>query len=117
MAQVSTPLVTIAIPTYNRAASYLTVALRSALAQSYANLEVLVADNASTDSTPATLKGIADRRLRHIRHAVNIGANRNYTYCLSQARGEYFMLLHDDDAIDEDFIAVCMQAARDKIRP
>jgi glycosyltransferase involved in cell wall biosynthesis len=117
MAQTSLPLVTVAIPTYNRAASYLMVALRSALAQSYVNLEVLVADNASTDSTPATLKGIADRRLRHIRHAVNIGANRNYNYCLSQARGEYFMLLHDDDAIDDDFVAVCMHAARDKIRP
>jgi glycosyltransferase involved in cell wall biosynthesis len=117
MAQASTPLVTIAIPTYNRARSYLNVALTSALAQSYPNLEVVVADNASTDSTPAALQGIADRRLRYIRHTVNIGANRNYNYCLSQACGEYFVLLHDDDAIDEDFVAVCMQAAGDKIRP
>ena len=117
MAQVSTPLVTIAIPTYNRASSYLKVALTSALAQSYPNLEVVVADNASTDSTPATLRGITDRRLRYVRHTVNMGANQNYNYCLSQARGEYFVLLHDDDAIDEDFVAVCMQAAGDKIRP
>jgi glycosyltransferase involved in cell wall biosynthesis len=117
MAQTSLPLVTIAIPTYNRASSYLMLALSSALAQSYANLEVLVADNASTDGTADILQGIGDRRLRYIRQPVNIGANRNYNYCLSQARGDYFLLLHDDDAIDEDFVAACMQATRKEIRP
>lgn len=107
----STPLVTIAIPTYNRAASYLPVALRSALAQRHPRLEVLVADNASRDGTASLLRGIADERLRYFRHAVNVGANRNYNYCLEQARGDYFLLLHDDDAIDGDFIAACLHAA------
>lgn len=107
----STPLVTIAIPTYNRAASYLPVALGSALAQRYPRLEVLVADNASSDHTPSFLRGITDERLRYFRHAVNVGANRNYNYCLEKASGDYFLLLHDDDAIDDDFIAASMHAA------
>jgi len=111
------PLVTIAIPTYNRASCYLPVALRSALAQSYPRLEVLVSDNASSDDTATLIQEIADTRLRYVRHPVNIGANRNSNYCLSQARGDYFLLLHDDDAIDADFLAACMQAVRNEIRP
>jgi len=111
------PLVTIAIPTYNRASCYLPVALRSALGQSYPRLEVLVSDNASSDDTATLIQDIADTRLRYVRHPVNIGANRNSNYCLSQARGDYFLLLHDDDAIDADFLAACMQAVRNEIRP
>ena len=60
----SLPLVTIAIPTYNRAGSYLPVALGSALAQRYPRLEVLVADNASSDETASFVRGITDERLR-----------------------------------------------------
>jgi glycosyltransferase involved in cell wall biosynthesis len=58
---------------------------------------------------------LADPRLRYLRHALNIGANANYNYCLEQARGDYFLLLHDDDAIDPDFISVCLRAANDKV--
>ena len=112
----SLPLVTIAIPTYNRAGSYLPVALGSALAQRYPRLEVLVADNASSDDTPSFLRGITDERLRYWRHAVNVGANRNYNDCLDRARGDYFLLLHDDDAIDDDFVAACMNAAEHRVR-
>jgi glycosyltransferase involved in cell wall biosynthesis len=111
MREETLPLVTIAIPTYNRAGSYLPVALRSALAQDYPRLEVLVADNASTDETASLVQRISDKRLRYLRHPVNIGANRNYNYCLNEARGDYFLLLHDDDAIDDDFVAACMAAA------
>jgi len=111
MREETLPLVTIAIPTYNRAGSYLPVALGSALAQKYPRLEVLVADNASNDETASLLQSITDKRLRYLRHPVNIGANRNYNYCLNEARGDYFLLLHDDDAIDDDFVAACMAAA------
>ena len=105
------PLVTIAIPTHNRAGSYLPAALGSALAQSYPRLEVLVADNASTDGTAALMRAVTDARLRYLRHPVNVGAHANYHSCLSQARGDYFLLLHDDDMIDHDLVSSCMEAA------
>lgn len=105
------PLVTIAIPTYNRAGSYLSETLASALAQDYAPLEILVSDNASTDGTEELVRRSMDRRLRYVRHGVNIGSTANYNFCLASARGDYFLLLHDDDAIDRDFVAVCMAAA------
>jgi glycosyltransferase involved in cell wall biosynthesis len=104
------PLVTIAIPTYNRADSYLSGAIHAALGQSYANLEVLVADNCSTDDTPRLVEGIADPRLKYFRQGKNIGARNNMNFLLAKTTGEYFQLYADDDRIDSDFVEVCMAA-------
>jgi glycosyltransferase involved in cell wall biosynthesis len=104
------PLVTIAIPTYNRAAVNLRTAVDAALAQTYRNLEVLVADNASIDSTSELMGSISDPRLRYIRHAENIGANANFNFLLNEAAGSWFLLLHDDDLIDRDFVESCLAA-------
>lgn len=105
------PLVTIAIPTYNRAVSYLPQALQSALSQTYSNLDIVVADNCSSDNTEAIVRNLADSRVRYFRQPVNIGAHANFKFCLEQARGVYFLLLQDDNLIDEDFIDACMRAA------
>ena len=105
------PLVTIAIPTYNRADGYLREALASAMNQTYQNIEIIVSDNCSTDNTERFVKGISDPRLRYFRHNKNIGANNNFNYCLEQANGDYFLLLQDDDMIDNDFVEVCMTDA------
>jgi glycosyltransferase involved in cell wall biosynthesis len=102
------PLVTIGISTYNRAEGYLRQALRSAVGQTYPNLEIIVSDNCSTDDTGAVVAGFADARIRYFRQSANIGANNNFNFCLSQARGSYFLLLHDDDLIDQDFVEACI---------
>lgn len=112
----SLPLVSIGVPTYNRAASFLRPALESALAQRYPALEILVGDNASADDTPKLVGGLRDSRLRYLRHSVNIGPNRNYNFLLEKARGDYFLLLHDDDALDADFVEACMDAAGGRVR-
>jgi glycosyltransferase involved in cell wall biosynthesis len=109
----SRPLVTIAIPTYNRAAFSLAQALRCALAQTYPELEILVSDNCSTDDTEHLVRSFDDRRIRYVRQAENIGANNNFNYCINEARGVYFLLFHDDDMIDPDLVDVCMTAAGD----
>ncbi len=106
----ASPLVTIAIPTYNRADSYLPQALQSALQQTYPQLELIVSDNASTDRTGAFVNSIGDTRIRYFRHDVNIGPNNNLNFCLQQARGKYLLLLHDDDLIDRDFVESCIRA-------
>jgi len=111
MIEGSYPLVTIAIPTYNRADSYLRRALESAVNQTYGNIEVIVSDNCSTDNTEEAVQGFSAPRLRYFKHAENIGANDNFNFCVEQAKGDYFLLLHDDDMIDNDFVEVCMKAA------
>ena len=105
------PLVTIGIPTYNRADVYLRETLAGAMNQTYQNIEIIVSDNCSTDNTETFVKGISDPRLRYFRHNNNIGANNNFNYCLEQANGDYFLLLQDDDMIDNDFVEVCMTVA------
>jgi glycosyltransferase involved in cell wall biosynthesis len=106
-------LVTIGIPTYNRADGYLREAIESALNQTYQDLEIIVADNCSTDNTENYVNNISDTRIRYFRHNKNIQPNDNFNFCLEQARGDYFLLLHDDDLIDDDFVEICMNNVSD----
>ncbi len=108
------PLVTVAIPTYNRASLFLRDAINAALQQTYSNIEVIISDNCSTDDTEAVVKSFTDPRIRYFRQEQNIGANNNFNFCLQQAKGDYFLLFLDDDQIDPDFIETCMNAAQDQ---
>lgn len=105
------PSASIGISTYNRADGYLREALESAVRQRYPKLEIIVSDNASTDDTEGLVRGFGDSRIRYFKQPRNLGANGNFNFCLEQATGDYFLLLHDDDLIDDDFIATCMEAA------
>jgi glycosyltransferase involved in cell wall biosynthesis len=104
------PLVTIAIPTYNRADGYLRQAVESALAQTYPDIEILVSDNCSEDGTRELIEGLGEPRIHYVRHSRNIGANNNFNFCVQAAGGGYLLLLHDDDLIDPDFVESCMGA-------
>ena len=106
----SSPLVTIAIPTYNRADGYLPEALRSAVAQTYEPIEILVVDNASTDRTAEVVRSVEHPGLRYIRQPTNVGPFPNFQRGLDEARGDFFLLLHDDDRIDPDFVDTCVAA-------
>lgn len=101
------PKVTIAIPTYNRAA-WIEGAVMGALAQSYPDFEVLVSDNASTDETPSVLSRCDDPRVRVVRQDTNLGLIGNWNACLAEARGEYIALVPDDDRISPWFLERCM---------
>jgi glycosyltransferase involved in cell wall biosynthesis len=113
-AAASGPLVTVAIPTYNRADRFLPEALAAACAQTYPSLEILVSDNASSDGTGALVRSQSDARIRYQRQATNIGPVENVNYCIANARGEYFLLLMDDDLVDPEFVACCVAALRDQ---
>jgi glycosyltransferase involved in cell wall biosynthesis len=104
-------LITIAIPTHNRASGYLRQAITSAVSQTYRNIEIVVSDNCSVDDTERVVRSFGDQRIRYFKQVENIGANNNFNFCVQQARGDYFLLLHDDDLIDDDFIDVCLRAA------
>lgn len=101
-------LVTIGIPTYNRGDERLRRVLDAACEQNWNNLEILVSDNASTDNTEALMHSVSDPRVRYIRQQKNIGANANFNYLLQEAKGEWFLLFHDDDLIDPDFVSSCL---------
>jgi len=92
------PLVSICIPTYNRA-SMLQESLQTICAQEYAPLEILISDDASTDETEQICRTLAetDARVRYIRHPKRLGLYPNHNYCINGSRGEFLCLFHDDD--------------------
>lgn len=105
------PLITIGIPTYNRADNYLKQSLGSALNQTYSNIEIVVSDNCSSDNTEELVRSYNDPRIRYFRQSKNIGRVGNSNFCLEQARGDYFQQLQDDDFIENEFVETCMKAA------
>ena len=117
MTDCAAPLVSIAIPTYNRANSYLTHALQSAVNQTYGNIEIIVCDNCSPDHTELVVKEFNDPRIRYYRQKTNIAPVDNWNFSLEQSRGKYYVLLHDDDLIDDDFISTCMNAVEPHSEP
>lgn len=104
------PLVSICIPTYNRAAT-IGRALESATSQDYANLEIIVADNASDDETATVVELFTDRdpRVKYVRHAANIGMVANLNTVIRLGSGKYRMWLADDDWIDDDLVGRCCE--------
>jgi glycosyltransferase involved in cell wall biosynthesis len=102
------PLVTIGLPTFNRCAS-LRVAVDSILAQDLSDFELVISDNASSDSTQDLCRDYSacDERVRYIRQPINQGAIPNFQTVLSKARGRYFMWLSDDDWLDPTYLSRC----------
>tara|TARA_R100001143_G_C3359601_1_gene134670 strand:+ start:4842 stop:5711 length:870 start_codon:yes stop_codon:yes gene_type:complete len=102
------PLISIGVPTYNRAASLERV-LESLVSQSYTNLEIIISDNCSPD---AAVQDVAekfaqsDSRVQYFRQTENLGAAFNFKFVLDQASGKYFMWNADDDLRSDDFIEV-----------
>jgi glycosyltransferase involved in cell wall biosynthesis len=91
------PTVTFVIPVYNYA-QFVGRALDSLLSQTFAKIELIVIDDASTDDTPAALEYYrGDPRVRLIRHSSNHGNIRTYNEGLAMARGDYVGLLSADD--------------------
>jgi GT2 family glycosyltransferase len=101
--------VTIAVPTYNRAAT-LQRALDSVIAQTHEDLEIVVSDNASSDATPELLADVArrDGRVRVVRQASNRGMVGNLNAVLAEARGDHVMLLADDDWMAPRCVELCL---------
>jgi glycosyltransferase involved in cell wall biosynthesis len=94
----NTPRASIGLPVFNAAAS-LGGAIDSLLAQTMTDFELVISDNASTDSTAEIARAYVERdsRIRYVRQTRNIGAFPNFAAVLREARGEYFMWAAADD--------------------
>lgn len=106
------PLVTVIIPTYNRAL-LLPRAISSVLKQTMSDLELLVVDDGSTDGTAAVVRALGDRRIRYLPQAnAGVAAARNRG--MREARGELVAFLDSDDEWSPHKLArqvACLQQA------
>ena len=102
------------MPVYNGAA-YLESAIRSLLAQTYTDLQLIICDNASTDATPEICKAIAaeDSRVRYIRNRENVGLAANWNKAFEFSRSPFFKWHAYDDLCEPTFLEECMDRFRE----
>jgi glycosyltransferase involved in cell wall biosynthesis len=98
-------LVSIAIPTFNRL-DYLKEAVASALAQTYERVEVLIGDDGREEAIRAWGEEIArrDARVRYRRNPYNLGLAGNWNALADAARGEFLVIIGDDDRLLPEFV-------------
>jgi glycosyltransferase involved in cell wall biosynthesis len=114
------PLITIAIPTYQRL-NYLKAAVESAMVQTYENTEILIGQ----DPTPLGLDpGILDwcqrlaqeqPKVRYQSNHHNLGLAGNWNALADAARGDYIVIIGDDDILLPTFIETFMKSVQPNI--
>jgi len=110
MVNESKPLVSIGVPVFN-GEKKLAVALDSLFEQDYANLEIIISDNGSTDSTPEICAEYVrkDHRFRYYRSEKNRGSIWNWNRVFELSSGKYFMWAADDDHREPLFVTACVE--------
>ncbi len=106
------PLVSLVITCYNRQGSVIK-SIESALTQDYVNLEIIIADNASTDGSPAVIRRyISDPRIRFFENPVNIGMLPNFKRATNEfAKGELITYVSSDDyLVNNKFVSEAVAA-------
>jgi predicted AlkP superfamily phosphohydrolase/phosphomutase len=96
-------LISVIVPTRNRA-DLLATAIASVLEQSYTNLELVVVDDGSSDSTPDLLASLRDPRLRIMRIDVGEGEGAARNLGLESATGDIVCFLDDDNRFDPNWL-------------
>ena len=100
------PLISIMIPVYN-AERYLERCLESVLSQTYSNIEIVMVNDGSTDSSGEICNRYAesDDRIK-VFHKTNEGVAATRNYLLSKVNGDYLMFVDSDDTIPNDAVSV-----------
>jgi len=106
------PLFSVVIPTYNRRDLVLR-AVRSVLAQTFGDFEILVVDDGSTDDTAAAVGGLEDPRIRFLALSPNRGPSAARNAGIAAARGPWISLLDSDD----EFLPTFLERTRAALTP
>lgn len=104
-------LVSVGMPVFN-GERFLAGAIDSILAQTHTDLELIISDNASTDSTPdiCSFYRARDSRIRYFRQVSNIGATANFNFVMDARLGDYFMWAAYDDLRDPAYLGCVLES-------
>ncbi|HUL32094.1 MAG TPA: glycosyltransferase family 2 protein, partial [Thermodesulfobacteriota bacterium] len=91
-----TKKVSVCIPSYN-GARFIGATIKSVLDSVYQDFEIIISDDASTDSTFKVIESFHDGRISVYRNERNLGVVRNWNQALTKATGDYVGLLNHDD--------------------
>lgn len=89
-------LVSIIMPSYNTG-RFIAESIRSVLAQTYENWELIIVDDCSTDNTDEIIATYTDPRIRYLKNKVNSGAAVSRNWGLREAKGRWIAFLDSDD--------------------
>lgn len=105
--------ISVIVPCFN-VEEFVEECLESIFAQSFQEFEVIVVDDASTDTTAEKIDGFAgDVRLRKISLAENIGLGSVRNLAISRARGDYLLFVDSDDWLVPNALSELINAARE----
>jgi len=106
------PVVTICIPIFN-GEKYISRAVVSALQQTYPELEILIVDDGSTDSSlklVSSFQSNYSNKIKVVKHA-RTGMVNNWNICIKESKGEYIKFLHQDDQLTPNCVEKLMEVA------
>jgi glycosyltransferase involved in cell wall biosynthesis len=108
-------LLSIGVPVFN-GERYLARALEGLRAQALTDIEVVIADNASTDRTAEIARAVVagDDRFRYVRRDHNVGLVPNYNRIFAETDGEFFAWHAADDIADPEFYRACVDLLRQR---
>jgi len=110
-------LITIAIPAYNNEKS-IDKTIDSCLAQQTdIHYEILIVDDASTDSTPEILAKYNDPKIRVVALDERVPLIANHNVCLENAMGNYVLFCHADDALEDHAIEIIADKLKKRCYP
>jgi glycosyltransferase involved in cell wall biosynthesis len=95
----------IGIPAYK--ATFLKECIDSILAQTYKDFELIIVNDASPEDIDCIVETFSDNRIQYYKNKKNTGAEHvvnNWNKCLSYAKGEYFVLIGDDDKLSQNYL-------------
>jgi glycosyltransferase involved in cell wall biosynthesis len=103
------PKITIGMTSFNSEKT-IRKSIESLLCQTWSDFDLIISDDASTDSTGLVCSELAakDSRIKYVRQEVNIGPLANFSYTLKHAHSEYFMWASHDDLWHPSFIERCI---------
>ena len=99
------------MPAFN-ASRTLCEAVDSVLNQTFADLELIICNDASTDHTPSLLNSYHDKRLKVIHNDINCGAGISRDNAIEQAKGDWISFIDADDAWTPDRLQVLLDATK-----
>ncbi len=102
-----TPTVSVIIPAYNQA-RYLPLSVRSVLAQTWSDWEIVLVNDGSTDDTAAVATEFTDPRIRYI-YQDNQGLSAARNTGVRATLGQYLAFLDSDDEWEPEFLATCVR--------
>ena len=103
LARMAAVLTSILLPTHDRL-EYLRYAVESVRRQRDPDWEIVISDNASTGDIRGYVDDLADERVRYVRTSTFVPVTENWNNALRHSRGDYVVMLGDDDALLPEYL-------------